>query len=502
MAELALEHFVRAGIARRVQGDASVKVRGVKHDSRRVEAGDLFVAIAGASSDGASYAHDAIARGAAAVLCERPLSLDVPLLLVDDGLLSLSRIATLLYDDPTQRLQVVGITGTNGKTTTAYLVESMLQGVGHKPAVIGTVNFRGPGGVRPATHTTPMADDLMRLACWAVDTGATHLVLEVSSHGLSQHRVDGVHFAVAAFTNLTQDHLDFHGDMTSYAASKQRLFTQLAPHASVINIDDATGEAFARSARGKVLRCSKRSDAQAELRVRQWSSDRQGIRATLTTPAGDVELHSPLIGEHNLENLLIAIGCGIALGLAPGAIASSLRAATGAPGRLERVVHPQDVLVFVDYAHTPDALLRVLRTVRKTTPGRVIVAFGCGGDRDAGKRPLMGKAAGELAELVVITSDNPRSESPDAIVAQIEAGVRGAGLPRCEPEQLHTSARGYALQVDRRAAIRLALSVARPGDSVVLAGKGHEKVQIIGRQQLPFDDCVEARAAIAALGAA
>ncbi len=238
------------------------------------------------------------------------------------------------------------------------------------------------------------------------------------------------------------------------------------------------------------------------MRALHWASDRQGIVASIATPAGTSELRSPLIGEHNLENLLVAFGCGLALGLRPEVIATGLRTAAGAPGRLQRIAHPQDVLVFVDYAHTPDALIRVLRTVRKTTPGRVIVAFGCGGDRDAGKRPLMGQAAAELAELVVLTSDNPRSEAPEAIIAQIEAGVAGTGLPRRELAAFAHSARGYVAQPDRRAAIALALSAARPGDSVVLAGKGHEKVQIIGAQQLPFDDCVEAAAAIAALGGA
>ncbi|HEX7480264.1 MAG TPA: UDP-N-acetylmuramoyl-L-alanyl-D-glutamate--2,6-diaminopimelate ligase [Polyangiales bacterium] len=502
MAELALQELVRSGIARRIDGDASVKVRGVRHDSRNVEPGDLFVAIAGAGSDGATFAEAAIARGAVAVLSQRPLPLRVPVAVADDGLVSLARVATLLYDDPTRQLGVVGITGTNGKTTTAYLLESVLQAAGGKPAVIGTVSFRGPGGVRQATHTTPMADDLMRLSRWAVDTGATHLLLEVSSHGLAQHRVDGVRFAVAAFTNLTQDHLDFHGSMAEYEQAKRRLFTELAPDTSVVNIDDAAGASIARSVRGKLLRCSRHASDEAEVRVLQWVSDRQGIRADVATPAGRLALHSPLIGEHNLENLLVAVGCAHALGIAPALIASGLASAVGAPGRLERVAHPQDVLVFVDYAHTPDALSRVLRAVRKTTPGRVIVAFGCGGNRDAGKRPLMGRAAAELADLVVLTSDNPRNEVPEAIVAQIEAGVSASSLAHCEPEAFVRSERGYAVQVDRRAAIRLALRAARAGDSVVLAGKGHETVQIIGSQQLPFDDRVEARAAIAEVGGA
>ena len=499
MAELSLQAVVQAGFASRVEGDAQVRVRGIKHDSRRIEAGDVFAALPG-ERDGAAFAEDAIARGAAAVLAERPLTVSVPVLVAQDALLALSQLATVLYDDPTRSLEVVGITGTNGKTTTAYLVEAMLQSCGKRPAVIGTVNFRGPGGVLPATHTTPMADDLMRLSQWAVQTGATHMVLEVSSHALDMHRADGVHFRVAAFTNLTQDHLDYHGSFASYAASKRRLFTDLAPKVSVINVDDAYGNELASVAKGTVLRCSKNAESGAELRALEWTSDRRGTRARVATPKGTLDLESPLVGAHNLENLLVAIGCGIGLGLDLAQVGQALSTAQGAPGRLERVEHPGDVLVFVDYAHTPDALQRVLTTLRKNTPARLIALFGCGGDRDPGKRPLMGRAAAELADVVILTSDNPRSEAPAAILAQIEEGVRQANVPLLGRQQLGTGARGYIVEADRRAAIALAMGAARSGDTVLLAGKGHEKTQIIGKQQLPFDDCVEARAAIAALG--
>jgi UDP-N-acetylmuramoyl-L-alanyl-D-glutamate--2,6-diaminopimelate ligase len=499
VAEQSLQALVQAGLASGVDGDAQVRVRGIRHDSRRIEPGDLFAALPG-DKDGAAYADDAIQRGAVAVLAERALGLSVPTLIAADALLALSQIATTLYDDPTRTLDVLGITGTNGKTTTAYLVEAILHASGKKPAVIGTVNFRGPGGVLPATHTTPMADDLMRLSRWAVDTGATHLVLEVSSHALDMHRADGVRFRVAAFTNLTQDHLDYHGDFASYEAAKRRLFTDLAPQVSVINVDAAAGLALAGVAQGRVLRCSKGRVADAEVRATEWTSDRRGTWAKVETPEGALELRSPLIGEHNLENLLVAIGCGLGLGLSPAAIARALETAQGAPGRLERVEHHGDVLVFVDYAHTPDALERVLATLRKTTPKRLFAVFGCGGDRDPGKRPLMGRAAAQLADVVVLTSDNPRSEDPDAILAQIERGVGEVASPRLPSDVLADSARGYCVERDRRAAIRLAVAAARAGDTVLLAGKGHEKVQIIGKQQLPFDDCVEARAAIAALG--
>jgi UDP-N-acetylmuramoyl-L-alanyl-D-glutamate--2,6-diaminopimelate ligase len=362
--------------------------------------------------------------------------------------------------------------------------------------VIGTVNFRGPGGILPATHTTPMADDMMRLCRWAVDTGATHLVLEVSSHALAMYRADGVHFDVAAFTNLTQDHLDYHGDFAHYEAAKRRLFTDLKPRWSVINVDDPRGRALADSLTSQVLRCSRHPGAGAQVSALSYVTDRNGIAAEVDTPQGIINLSSPLIGEHNLENLLIALGCGLALGIAPEVLQSALAKAQGAPGRLERVEHPDDVLVFVDYAHTPDGLRRVLLALRPNTKGRLIALFGAGGDRDPTKRPLMGKVAAELADVLVLTSDNPRSEAPERILEAIEAGVLATGCPKLTAAELPGSSRGFLVEADRRAAIRLAVAAARPGDTLVLAGKGHEKVQIVGDKRLAFDDVVEARSAI------
>jgi UDP-N-acetylmuramoyl-L-alanyl-D-glutamate--2,6-diaminopimelate ligase len=497
MAELSLAELATRGFALRVLGDDSVRVVGIKHDSRRCEPGDLFVAVAGASSDGAEHVADAVKRGAVAVLAERPLpAAGVPVLLAKDALLSLAGIARELYDDPSAPLSVVGVTGTNGKTTITYLVEALLHADGEKPAVIGTVNFRGPGGILPATHTTPMADDMMRLCRWAVDTGATHLVLEVSSHALAMYRADGVHFDVAAFTNLTQDHLDYHGDFAHYEAAKRRLFTDLTPRWSVINVDDARGRALADSLSGQVLRCSKRAGGGAQVSALSYVSDRNGIAAEVDTPQGIINLKSPLIGEHNLENLLVALGCGLALGIAPEVLQSALAKAQGAPGRLERVAHPDDVLVFVDYAHTPDGLRRVLLALRPNTRSRLIALFGAGGDRDPTKRLVMGQVAAELADVLVLTSDNPRSEAPDKILEQIEAGVLGAGCPKLTAAELAGATRGYVVEADRRAAIRLAVAAARAGDTLVLAGKGHERIQIVGDKRLPFDDVVEARAAI------
>ena len=504
MAERSLSELVRSGFATRVIGDGATRVRGIRHDSRAVEPGDLFVAIskeaAGAGRDGTQFIEDARKRGASAVLADRELALSVPQLVTSDTLLSLASIARELYGDPTTAMSVVGVTGTNGKTTVAYLVESILREASQRPAVIGTVNVRGPAGERPTLHTTPMADDLMRHARWAVDTGATHLVLEVSSHGLAMRRADGVHFSVAAFTNLTQDHLDYHGDFASYGAAKRRLFVDLKPERAVINIDDAFGNELARSVRCPVLRCSTAGAAAAELRVIDRVSDANGIRARVATPQGEALLKSPLVGDHNLDNLLVALGVGLQLSLPLPKILEALTRAAGAPGRLERVTMEgagQEPAVFVDYAHTPDALERVLRALRPVTKGRLWVVFGCGGDRDRTKRPLMGRASAELGDVAIATSDNPRSESPAAILADIEPGLRAAGVEPLEVEQLTAAKRGYLMQEDRRIAIELAIRNAAPEDVVLIAGKGHEKYQIIGTRKDAFDDCEEARQALA-----
>jgi len=504
MADRSLSELVRAGFAVRVIGDGSQRVRGIRHDSRAIEPGDLFVAIsreaAGAGRDGAVFIEDAIARGASAVLADRELALSVPQLVTNDVLRSLTAIARDLYGDPTASLSVIGITGTNGKTTVSYLIESIVRGAGKQPAVIGTVNVRGPAGERPTLHTTPMADDLMRHARWAVDTGASHLVLEVSSHGLAMRRADGVRFSVAAFTNLTQDHLDYHGDFASYGAAKRRLFVELKPERAVINVDDAFGKELARAARCPVLRCSTAGAAEAELRVVDRAFDANGIRARVATPQGEVLLKSPLVGDHNLDNLLVALGVGLQLSLPMAAILEALASAAGAPGRLERVSVQgpgNEPSVFVDYAHTPDALERALRALRPITAGRLWVVFGCGGDRDRGKRPLMGRAAAQLADIAIATSDNPRSEAPARILEDIEPGLSGADTVHLEASQLAGAKRGYLMDEDRRRAIELALLSAAPSDVVLIAGKGHEKYQIIGTRKDAFDDCEEARIALA-----
>jgi UDP-N-acetylmuramoyl-L-alanyl-D-glutamate--2,6-diaminopimelate ligase len=484
------------GLVQAVYGDETVRVSGVAHDSRRVQAGDLFVAIPGLHHDGAEFVAEAAAKGASAVLAVRSIQASIPVVVAEDLWAAFSRIASRVYGDPSVGLTAVGVTGTNGKTTITYLLEAMLQAVGATPAVIGTVNFRGPRGALPASHTTPLADDLMRLTQKFVEQGVTHLVMEVSSHALATYRADGIRFRVAAFTNLTQDHLDFHGDMIQYGQTKRRLFEKLNPGCAVINIDDAFGAQLAGRLKIPVFRCSRQPTAKADIHAISWSCGPRGIEAKVNTPAGLRELNSPLLGAYNLDNLLIALGCGVALELDLDRTLAALSKAAGAPGRLERVDDPRDVLVAVDYAHTPDALDNVLATLRPLTKGRLWVVFGCGGDRDPDKRRVMGQIAADRASVTILTSDNPRSESPLHILEQIESGVQQRGLARIKESDLVSCPRGYLVEPDRRRAIAMAVRYAVPGDTVLIAGKGHETVQIIGDQRNPFDDRIEARKAI------
>jgi len=499
MTQLALSDLRAAGICHTVIGDGAVHIRGVKHDSRSVEPGDIFVAIDGVLQVGAAFVEDAVKRGAVAVLAARPVVATVPVCVADDASSALAAIAHLVYDDPTRALRVVGITGTNGKTTTAYLIEEILRLSAMPVALSGTIALRTPNTSRPASLTTPMADDLVRFAAEARADGAQCLVMEVSSHALVMQRVGGVRFEVAAFTNLTQDHLDYHHDMAGYEAAKSLLFTDYAPQTSVINVDDAAGARIAAKARSeRVWRCSTDADSSAELRASSWMSTRDGLRAEVTTPHGTLSLRSPLVGKHNLENLLIAVGVCLALGVSKTAVVAAVAAAKGAPGRLEVVNDPRGVLVMVDYAHTPDALTRVLHALRPLTTERLIAVFGCGGDRDATKRPLMGSAVGKDADVAVITSDNPRSEEPDAILGQIEPAVIAAGMARCDAAQLKRATRSFITERDRARAIELAISSANAGDTVLIAGKGHENYQLIGKTRVAFDDRAVAAQAIAA----
>jgi UDP-N-acetylmuramoyl-L-alanyl-D-glutamate--2,6-diaminopimelate ligase len=477
---------VLANEAPRLIGDGNVRVSGVRQDSRRVEPGDLFVARSGGKVSGSQFVEAAVERGAVALIVERGAPLptaSVPVIEVENARRSLALAAEAVYGHPSRQLALIGITGTNGKTTTSWLVERALAYAGNKPARLGTVGFAFDGQSLDSALTTPEADDISRYVARVRDAGGTHFVMEVSSIALSLERVRALHFKVAAFSNLTQDHLDFHGSLAEYGEAKAQLFTQLAPEASVLNIDDPFGAKLAARAVGKITRVSKRPGA--DLFPKQVTVDARGIRGVFHTPAGAVPLESRLVGEHNLENLLLALGILHASGVDLERAAQALGEAPQVPGRLERCDEAgDDLLVLVDYAHTPDALERVLVATRSLTLRRVLCVFGCGGDRDPQKRPRMGGAVGRLADYAYLTNDNPRSEEPAAIARAVEVGLREMDAK-------------YEIELDRARAIERAISQAEAGDVVLIAGKGHEPYQIIGDQTLPFDDRIEARQALA-----
>jgi UDP-N-acetylmuramoyl-L-alanyl-D-glutamate--2,6-diaminopimelate ligase len=482
-----------AAVSARVEGDGDVVVSDVRQDSRRVEPGDLFVARAGGKTDGAAFVMDAVRRGAVAVLAQTnaPLPLlNVPVVRVDDARRALGLAAEAVHDHPTAALDVIGITGTNGKTTTAWLAEQVLSRAGGAAARLGTLGYSFQGDTVDESLTTPEADDVSRFADRALRRGARQFVMEVSSIALVQARVDAVRFAVAAFTNFTQDHLDFHGSMDAYGAAKARLFVELAPAHSVVFVDDPFGKELASRARGNVLTVGRSEGA--DLRAVDVRTDARGIAARLVTRAGaSLALESRLVGAHNLDNVLVTLGIASALGLDLARATAAMATATAAPGRLERCDElGDDVTVLVDYAHTPDALARVLDAVRAlvrddgTSRGKVHCVFGCGGDRDPAKRPRMGEAVGARADRATLTNDNPRTEEPAAIAAAVEPALRASGIP-------------YDVVLDRKDAITHAILEAAPGDLVLLAGKGHEPYQIIGTEYRAFDDRVEARRALA-----
>lgn len=479
--------------------DALPGVLGVVGDSRRVAPGVAFVAVRGERSDGHRFLDAAAAAGAALLIVEEaPASAAVPWIVVPDARRALGRLSANLHGRPTAHMDVLGVTGTNGKTTSTHIAEQALAACGRVTGMLGTVRRRWPGVDEATEMTTPDPVELQAIFARMHAVGVSTVLMEVSSHAIEQHRMEGVDVAVAAFTNLTQDHLDYHGTMEAYGAAKARLFTDLlqrSPRArgAAINVDDPFGAALADRVAGRVLRFSARAARGAELVAEGAQADLTGLRATVRAGGASAELRSPLVGWHNLENLLTAIACGLLLGEPLDALVAGASAVTGVPGRLEAVPAP-GFAVLVDYAHTPDALERAIGAVRAVTPGRVITVFGCGGDRDRGKRPLMGRAAATGSDVVIVTSDNPRTEDPDAIVAQVVAGVEATGMPRL------VAGRGYAAMVDRDDAIRAAIGLAEPGDTVLVAGKGHEATQDIGGRKVPFSDVATARNAIGLKG--
>jgi UDP-N-acetylmuramoyl-L-alanyl-D-glutamate--2,6-diaminopimelate ligase len=483
---------------------AEVIVRGLGYDSRTVAPGDLFVALTGENHDGHDYVADAARLGAVALLVERvpdDAPDDLVIVRVGDTRRALAPLARRFFGDPATELDLIGVTGTNGKTSTTYLVESILRRTGRRVGLVGTVEIRHPGERLRAVNTTPESLDLQRTLRAMRTNQVDAVVIEVSSHGLELGRVAGCRFRVAAFTNLSREHLDFHGDMDAYQESKLRLFRDhLRDDAvAVVNLDDPRAGAFCDAARaaGARLRTTATS-GDADVTIESAEVTLDGTRARLRLAGEPLDVAFPLLGDFNLENLRVAVAIALALDVDREAIAAGVEACPQVPGRLERVPAGDDEpTVLVDYAHTPDAVEKLLRTVRPLAGRRLITVFGCGGDRDRAKRPLMAKAVARFSDRTVATSDNPRTEDPLAILAEVETGLEG--LHRVEPDALDATDASYCVEPDRRAAIRLAVGIAGAGDTVVIAGKGHEDYQIVGRDRLPFDDRREARRALHAL---
>lgn len=477
--------LVRAGEA----GDAGV-VTGIAYDSRAVQPGNVFVALRGRRADGARFARDAVARGAVMVVAEEPAPLDAGAAwtIVEDSRLALAVLAAHFHHHPSRAMQVVGITGTNGKTTTAYLIASIFEAAGIPCGVLGTVAYRIGDQVREATRTTPEAPDVQGLLREMVDHGSGACAMEVSSHALSLRRVDETAFAAGVFTNLTRDHLDFHADMESYFQAKRRLFEMLPDDApSLLNVDDPRGPSLAEVGGRPVTYAINQP---ADITPGPLSFSLDGLDFDVRTPRGTLHVRSKLVGRPNVYNILAAASAATALGLPFDAIERGVNALDGVPGRFQVASGRNDgVTVIVDYAHTDDALRNLLETARPLASGRLITVFGCGGDRDRTKRPLMGAVAGRLSDLIVVTSDNPRGEDPNRIIAEILRGIT--------PNTLRDSSQRILTIPDRREAIAKAIELARTGDLVLIAGKGHEKHQTIGAQVLPFDDVAVARDALA-----
>ena len=483
-----LERLIAALAPETVLGREPVEVRELAYDARAVAPGAAFFCVPGERADGHDFAAQAVENGAVALVVERPLELpahqEVPQLVVDDARVAMAIAADVFFGEPTKELTVAGVTGTNGKTTTAYLLWSILDADGQRPGLLGTVESRVGGEVRPVVRTTPEAIDLQRTFREMLDAGDRSVALEASSHASTLRRLDRVRFDALVFTNLTQDHLDFHGTMEDYYAAKRRLFTGAAPPPAAVNIGDEQGrrlaEELAETRRAPLVTFGFADDA--EIRPEGLRLDASGARFR----AGGIDLRTTLRGRFNVENVLGAVAAAQLLDIDDEEIAAGVAALTGVPGRFEAVDEGQPFTVLVDYAHTPDSLDNVLRSARDLTTGRLLVVFGAGGDRDRGKRPLMGKVAADLADLVVVTSDNPRSEEPLAIIQDV---LQGTGTD-------------VEIDPDRRSAIRRALSQAQSGDVVVIAGKGHEQGQEIGPEKLPFDDREVAREALRGDGAA
>jgi len=491
------------------QGDSSVEITGLSCDSRRVIPGTLFFALHGTAVDGHSFIRAAVQSGATAIVLEDAAyapPVGIPWVRVADGRTAMAHMAAEFYGNPTLKLPLVGITGTNGKTTTTYLIEAILAAAGIPAAVLGTIAYRFGTTHIEASHTTPESTELQAAMHHLAGAGAGAFVMEVSSHALEQKRVDGCHFDVAVFSNLTRDHLDYHETMESYLEAKLRLFSELLrptpekPHRrAAVNMDDPYGAVFAERAACPVITYGV--DFKGDIQAVDVVSSVNGLSGTLVTHRGTIRFTSRLLGRFNLSNILAAASAGMALDLPLEAIRAGIEEHATVPGRMERVVNSRGVTLLVDYAHTGDALENVLLTLKDLATARIITVFGCGGDRDPGKRPIMGRTAVQLSDLAIVTSDNPRSEDPFSIMGQVRDGITPLGFREYMQNNLSSgfSDKGFIMLENRREAIRLAVRLARPGDIVLLAGKGHEDYQIIGKTKHHFDDREEAAQAFAEL---
>jgi UDP-N-acetylmuramoyl-L-alanyl-D-glutamate--2,6-diaminopimelate ligase len=491
---------------KKVIGDRSLEVSRIAYNSKDIGENSLFVAIKGTKSDGHSFIHEAISKGARAVVVEQlPEDIkDVTVILTHDTRLALAKIAARFYNNPSSDLTLVGITGTNGKTTTAYLVESIFRKAGLKTGIIGTISYRYGEKSIPASMTTPESLDLQRMLTEMAEDGVTHVVMEVSSHALDLKRVESLHFKAGVFTNLTQDHLDYHQTMEHYFKSKAILFNRLLPKGgnkrishAILNRDDPYSKTLSENTTPNIIDYSVKN--QADVFPAHALLTLDGISAEINTPKGSLRVKSSLIGEFNLYNILAAIGVGISQNIPLKDIKRGIESLDSVPGRFERIENKEGISIVVDYAHTSDALKRALETISRISKGRIITVFGCGGDRDRLKRPIMGAISGKYSDLSIITSDNPRTENPNTIIEEIKEGIKDSGAR----EYHHTdstgnfSQKGYITIVDRLKAIRFAIDMAKPKDTVLIAGKGHEDYQIVGNKRTPFNDRQEARNAIA-----
>jgi UDP-N-acetylmuramoyl-L-alanyl-D-glutamate--2,6-diaminopimelate ligase len=474
------------------KGQRDVDVSGIELDSRRVGGGELFVCLEGLASNGHDFAATAVNQGAAALLVRRflPELAATPQIVVADPREAMARVAAAFFSYPSRSLEIVGVTGTNGKTTVTHFVQAVAEAAGRRAEVLGTLGGKIGAGYQATGFTTPEAPALQRYLREAVDRGTQWLAMEVSSHALVQKRVFGTEFSAVVFTNLTRDHLDFHGTMEAYFEAKARLFSPEGRGSSretvaVLNLEDPAGQTLAGTVEGK--KATYGFGRGTDYRAHELRATPESTTYALSTPRGRASVHLALPGRFNVLNALAAQAAGMERGLSLEAVVDGAEALRRVPGRMERVPGSQPYSVIVDYAHTPDALEHALRAARSFTGGKLTVVFGCGGERDRGKRPEMGRVAAREADRIVVTSDNPRSEDPESILDAIMAGVEGGAVP-------------YLREVDRARAIRLALEHARPGDTVLIAGKGHERYQIIGQATLPFDDRAVAAQVLRELG--